>query len=81
MNFHPDLSSGEAIVLALTAAFMWGTWFISLKYLGDYPLDAYFVTLFTTSFLFVWTVGILIDAGHCFENLAMFLPTTRVGSS
>lgn len=70
MNFHPELSSGTATVLALTAAFMWGTWFISLKYLGDYPLDGYFITLFTTSFLFVWTVGILIDRGALFENIA-----------
>lgn len=70
MNFHPELSSGTATILALTAAFMWGTWFISLKYLGDYPLDGYFITLFTTSFIFVWTVGILIDRSALFENIA-----------
>lgn len=69
MNFDPQLSTGTATILALTAAFMWGTWFISLKYLGDYPLDGYFVTLFTTSFVFVWTVGLLIDRGALFQNI------------
>ncbi len=70
MNFQPELSSTSATILALTAAFMWGTWFISLKYLGDYPLDGYFITLFTTSFVFVWTTSILIERDALFRNIA-----------
>ena len=70
MNFDPQLSTNTATILALTAAFMWGTWFISLKYLGDYPLDGYYVTLFSTSFVFVWTVGFLIDRGALLGNIA-----------
>jgi hypothetical protein len=69
MNFDPELSSGTAIVLALIAAFMWGTWAISLKYLGDYPIDGFFVTLFVTSLVFVWAVGFLFDREALLENI------------
>ncbi|HZQ07823.1 MAG TPA: hypothetical protein VFD70_14660 [Anaerolineae bacterium] len=75
MNFHPELSTGAAVFLALLAAFMWGTWFISLKYLGEYPLDGYFVTLFFTSFVFVWTVGFLIDRSALLANIRDVLNT------
>ncbi len=75
MNVHPELSTGVAVIMALTAAFMWGTWFISLKYLGDYPLDGYFVTIFFTSFVFVWTVGLLIDRSALLGNIRVVLST------
>ncbi len=61
MNFDPQLSTSVALFFALTAAAMWGSWFISLKYLGDYPLDGFMITLFTTSLLFVWSVGFALD--------------------
>lgn len=70
MNFDPQLSSGAAVFMALLAASMWGTWFISLKHLGDYPLDGYFITLFATSVVFVWLVAHLIDGGAVFGNIA-----------
>lgn len=78
MNFHPELSTGAAVFLALLAAFMWGTWFVSLKYLGDYPLDGYFITLFCTSFVFVWTVGFLIDRGALIGNISDVLRTDPI---
>ncbi len=70
MNFDPQLSTGAAVVMALLAASMWGTWAISLKYLGDYPLDGYFLTIFITSLLLVWGAGVLIDGPALFANLA-----------
>ncbi len=61
MNFSPDITAGTAIFLSLLAAFMWGSWFISLKYLGNYPVDGFYMTLFTTAIVFVWTAGFLLD--------------------
>lgn len=69
MNYIPDLSQGTAVFLVLFAASMWGTWFISLKHLGDYPIDGYYVTLFSTSIVFVWTVGFLIDGSALLINM------------
>lgn len=69
MNFDPQLSTPVAMAMALLAAFMWGSWFVSLKYLGDYPLDGFYITLFTTSFVLVWTVALLLDRGALFGNL------------
>jgi drug/metabolite transporter (DMT)-like permease len=69
MNFSPQLDTGTAIFMSLLAASMWGSWFISLKYLGDYPIDGFYVTLFTTSLLLVWSVAIIVDGEALFENL------------
>jgi hypothetical protein len=69
MNFNPDLSSGAAVMLALFAAFMWGTWAVSLKYLGSYPIDGFYVTLFTTSLIFVWAVGFIVDSTALVTNI------------
>ncbi|KAA3646711.1 MAG: hypothetical protein DWQ07_10930 [Chloroflexi bacterium] len=69
MNFVPDLSQGTAIFMVLFAASMWNTWFISLKYLGDYPIDGYYVTLFITSIIFVWSVGFILDGEALIGNM------------
>jgi hypothetical protein len=69
MNFAPFVPQPLAISMALLAASMWGSWFISLKHLGDYPLDGFYMTLFTTSFVFVWTVGFIFDGTAIFTNI------------
>jgi hypothetical protein len=69
MNFSPDITTGTAIFLSLLAAFMWGSWFISLKYLGDYPLDGFYLTLFATSIVFVWAVGFLLDGSALLADI------------
>jgi drug/metabolite transporter (DMT)-like permease len=73
MNFSTQLSTPVAITMGLLAASMWGTWFISLKYMRDYPLDAFFVTLFATSLIFVWSVGWLLDKSALFGNIGFVL--------
>jgi hypothetical protein len=73
MNFSPELSKEAAIFAGLLAASMWGTWFISLKYLGNYPLDGYFMALFTTSIIFVWGVGLIVDRGSLVGNILAVL--------
>lgn len=70
MNFSPELSPASAVLMVLFAASMWGTWFISLKYLGDYPIDGFYVTLFTTSLVFVWSVGFILDGSALFQNMS-----------
>lgn len=69
MNLAPDLTTGMAIAISLTAAFLWGSWFIAIKYLDDYPLEAFYVTLFTTSVIFVWAVGFIFDGPALTGNM------------
>jgi hypothetical protein len=73
MNFSPELSKEAAIVLSLLAASMWGSWFVSLKYLGNYTLDGFFITLFTTSIIFVWSVGLIVDQSALLANISFVL--------
>jgi glucose uptake protein GlcU len=69
MHFVPDLTTGTAIFMVLFATSMWNTWFISLKFLKDYPIDGFYVTLFTTSVIFVWSVGFALDRGALLQNM------------
>jgi len=75
MNFNPELTSAISIILSLSAAFMWGSWFISLKNIKDFPIDGFYVILFTTSFIFVWTIGLAIDGRALFLNIKDVLET------
>lgn len=68
-NFDPQLSTSLAVFFSLFAAFCWGTWFIALKHLGDYPVDAFYVTLFSASLLLVWGVGYAFDGPALLEDL------------
>ncbi len=69
MNLNPELSPDLAILMSLLAASMWGSWFVSLKHLGDYPLDGFFMTLFVTSIVFVWGVGFTLDGRALLDNI------------
>jgi hypothetical protein len=73
MNFAPQVSTSTAIFLSLFAAFLWGSWFISLKYLGDYPVDGFYLTLFATSIVLVWTLGFLLDGSSLLQNIQTVL--------
>jgi hypothetical protein len=69
MNFDPTIPFSLAIFMSLLAASMWGSWFITLKYLGDYPLEAFYITLFVTSMVVVWGLGFLIDGSALVGNI------------
>lgn len=69
MNYAPQLPIGVAILMALSAAFMWGSWSVSLKYLKDFPLDGFYIVQFITSIILVWTVGFIIDGRALIGNL------------
>lgn len=69
MNFDPIIPNHIAIGMGLLAASMWGSWFITLKYLGDYPLEAFYITLFSSSMVVVFSVGFLFDGRYLIGNI------------
>lgn len=69
MSILNSLTGFPAILVALTAAFMWGTWFISLKHLKDYPIEAFYMVMFTFSLVFVWGVSFLLEGREILENI------------
>ena len=68
-NFDPQLSTSLAIFFSLFAAFVWGTWFIILKHLDDYPVDAFYMTLFGFSLVLVWGFAFAIDGPALLDNI------------
>lgn len=71
MNFDPNIPITTAVLMGLVAAAMWGTWFISLKYLDDYPVEAFYLTLFSTSMVLVWGAGFLLDGSALITNIRL----------
>lgn len=69
MNFDPNIPFYLAIGMGLLAASMWGSWFIALKYLGDFPLEAFYITLFTSSMIVVFGVGLVFDGPALIGNI------------
>jgi hypothetical protein len=69
MNLEPVLSLNLSVFMVLFSAAMWGSWAISLKYLRNYPLDGFFITVLTTSVVFVWTVGFILDGAALTQNV------------
>jgi len=69
MNFNPELTTGASVFMAIFATFLWGSWFVSLKFIKDFPLDGFYVVLFITSFIFVWSVGFIVDGAALLENI------------
>ena len=69
MNFDPEIPTGVAILLGLLAASWWGSWFIALKYLHGYPLEAFYITLFVTSMVIVWGAGFILDGPALIQNM------------
>ena len=50
---------------------MWGTWFISLKHLKSYPVEAFYMVMFTFSLVFVWGVCLLLEGRAIFDNILL----------
>lgn len=69
MNFDPNIPTFLAVSMSILAAFMWGSWFITLKHLDEYPLEAFFVTLFLTSMVIVWGAGLIFDGSQLLDNI------------
>lgn len=71
MNFLNYLTGLPAVLVALTAALMWGTWFISLKHIKEYPVEAFYVVMFSFALVFVWGVSLLLEGAAVFENIVL----------
>jgi len=69
MNYDPQLTTSIAVIMAIFATFMWGSWFVSLKYIKEFPLDGFYITLFITSFILVWLVGFTVDGTALISNI------------
>lgn len=69
MNFDPNIPNLIAISMGLIAAALWGSWFIVLKHLDGYPLEAFYLTLFVTSMVIVWGAGLILDGANLWGNI------------
>ena len=69
MNFNPTIAQPLAITMALLAPAMWGSWFICLKYLKEYPIEAFYMTLFVASMVIVWGTGFILDGSSLIGNM------------
>ncbi len=59
-----------AIIGGLFNAFLWGSWAVVLKKLGNYPLDAFFLGLYIFSFVLVWMIASLAQGEGLFDEMA-----------
>ena len=59
-----------AILGGLFNAFLWGSWAVVLKKLGNYPLDAFFLGLYIGSFVFVWIVALGAQGDALIDEVA-----------
>lgn len=69
MNFNPEFTVTTAIIAVLFSSFLWNTWSISLKHIGDYPLDGFYIILFVTSIILVWGFGVIVEGPALFQNI------------
>ncbi len=51
-------------------AFLWGSWAVVLKRLDGYPLDAFFLGLYISSFVFVWLLALAVLGQDLFREIA-----------
>ena len=58
-----------SLVGGLFNAFLWGSWAVLIKKLQDFPLDAYFIALYISSFILVWAIALLVMGGGIFVEI------------
>lgn len=59
-----------AILGGLFNAFLWGSWTVLIKKLGNYPMDAFFLGIYISAFVFVWTFVLVALGEALFQELA-----------
>lgn len=67
------MSQTAAILLVLTAAFLWGSWLQATKYTGDFPLPAFMLWLYGASAVLVWAFLLVVQKfrmGPIFAEIA-----------
>lgn len=55
------MSQTTAILLVLTAAFLWGSWLQVTKYTGDFPLSAFMLWMYGASAVLVWAFIFVVE--------------------
>jgi hypothetical protein len=50
------ITQASAILMILFAAFLWGSWLMATKYTKDFPLPAFMLWLYASSFVMVWFI-------------------------
>jgi hypothetical protein len=65
----PNMTTAAAIGAVMLASVMWGSWFVCLKHLHGYPLDAFFLTMMAVSIVLVWSLGIILEGPGLFESM------------
>ena len=63
------MSQEVAIAGGLLNAFLWGSWAVLIKRLHDYPLDAYFIVIYLSSFVLVWALALIALRGEIFVEI------------
>ena len=58
-----------AILGSLLNAFLWGSWAVVLKKLGNYPLDAFILGLYLFAFVCVWIIALLALGEELFNEI------------
>lgn len=70
MAYDPSLTQSAAIIIALSAAFLWGVWPIILKYIGHTPVEYFYIVIYTTSLIFIWIAGFALDGSALIGNMS-----------
>ena len=65
-----DLTTTASIGAVMLASLMWGSWFVCLKHLRGYPLDAFFLTMMAVSLILVWTLALTLEGSALPDNMA-----------
>lgn len=55
------MSQTMAILMVLTAAFLWGSWLQVVKYTGDFPLPTFMLWLYGFSCVLVWGFILIVE--------------------
>lgn len=63
------MSQTTAIIVALSAAFLWGVWPIVLKYVGHTPVEYFYILIYSASVIFIWVAGFALDGGALVGNM------------
>ena len=58
-----------ALLGGLFNAFLWGSWAIVLKKLDGYPIDAFFIALYVSSFVLVWSIALTVLGTELFSEI------------
>lgn len=78
MTFDPTMSQSTAIIIALSAAFLWGVWPVVLKYIGHTPVEYFYILIYSASLIFLWAAGFALDGEALLGNIREVAQVTPI---